>query len=1336
MKRLKLHALLIVAILAISTTFAQKAPVGPMLYNQMNNPNTEYPNTMYSYQAIDDENKDKTTFTADDFTVPAGETWNVAFIDVMGKVDNYATSPDITTVNVFIYENATENMPGSAEVYSGTDITAVSYYGNGNFLIELPTAVSLSEGTYWLCVQPVRTHATDGYWKWETQQTGNNGAPFFYKNPQLGFSYDAEDWTSGSDIFGFWESYDMSFALHGPRLTNDLAMVDLLSPASGPSLDQGTVTVQIENRGLEAQTAFDVRYKINENSWITETATDLTIEPGQLGEYTFAATADLSEVATHTIATETALANDENIENDGQSFEVTNFGNVFVMGEFDQITTCSGGFTDPGGPTGSWEGEHDYVATIYPDTENARVRLVFKDFDNSWTQFYIYDGETVDAPTIDLTPDNDNTEYAYDTDIVDTVTASNSAGALTIAWSANNGSAPGWFADISCWTPPADDFAITDLQFSIPTIFEGQNIEVTATVYNAGLTEQAKDVTFTLNGEVYETVTSEAIAASESTSVSVNWTPQTGGEFSFTASVPEDDGETNNNTMEVSVSVYSDGDLVESFEGNTFPPEFWSRTNQRFSQDSDPGNPYVEGESYAQTYSQDTLVTPRLIINDGDQLEFLAFSAPWWFVTLDLFYSETPNGPWTHIQNVPLDPMTNYFQEFSIDISAAAGNNYIAFATGAPEVEGFGISMNIDFVRGPQIFYYDHNITASGLNGDVSPLQYETISYTVNVKNNGLVDLEANSYSVKLMIEDAIQGDQELVTISGEALASKETMQYTFDYAFNQIGASTIYGLVTYDDDMDMTDNATRPVEIFVQAAGTDTVQVGNAEAYSWDGYPFNGYSNSEVTQTLYMDYEIGSTGTITGLTYFYANEQAADIDDLPIQIYLAETTDINMETGLRSSEEFTLVYNDTISIEALSEGELFFPFEMPFVYNGDNLIVLTYREESETGGQVLFQGEADEIPNRSARVQYLYGAVDLTDAETLNAHYSLAVNNMLPNTVFHKNESGIGQIEGMVFDESGQGANDVLVELTGTSASTTTNEFGQFQFLVAPEGEHTLKITKFGYRDVLEPIDVLSGAATSALVNLELKPNVTLTGRVLTSDNNTPVSDLPVTLDGYDQYTVTTDADGYFTVNSMYANETYALTINLEHYATYTADIEVPEGANINLGNIILDEIEEPSFMVQATETDAGMELTWQKPYTSVSDSISLFNEQGFYTGYAADVNEEVWMGNKFEIGQDATLTGFDMIIYNWAEGGYSEGDVMLEIFDMNEDLMMTQQFTIPIVEGETYYPVHVDIPDVTFENGFYVMIHWQGLDYSTPLSNTPLKSLVQIIGKGLERP
>ncbi|HKK58432.1 MAG TPA: CARDB domain-containing protein, partial [Salinivirga sp.] len=482
---LKFLALFITLPLIVNLGFSQKDAIGPLLYDQISNPYETYAKSINSFLASDDANSTKTTYSADDFTVPVGETWKINYIEVHGSIDTYAANPDVDSVNVMIYEMSdTADIPGATEAYAASRITSINYKGDGNFIINLPTIATLAEGTYWLCVQPVKNLAEDGYWKWEGQGSGANGFPFHYKNPGLGYYYDAPDWTSGQTLVSSWPSFDLSFALYGPRKDHDLAIEAFSSPVSAPSLDMEDVTITVENRGLVDQSNVDVRYQIDANGWITENI-PVTIAAGDTHTFTFSAQADLSAVTDYTITAEVQLAGDEYTDNDSQTWNVTNFGEYYLFTQFDSISTCSGGFADAGGPAGSWTAPMSDTCTIYPVGENTRTRLIFHEFDNGWGQFYIYDGKSPDAPVIDLTPDNVNTVYAYDTDIMDTVTAKNTTGALTIVFDGTSGTSIGWDASIECYTPPADDFEMIDMWTSIPTIFEGQDVDIKAVIYNA-----------------------------------------------------------------------------------------------------------------------------------------------------------------------------------------------------------------------------------------------------------------------------------------------------------------------------------------------------------------------------------------------------------------------------------------------------------------------------------------------------------------------------------------------------------------------------------------------------------------------------------------------------------------------------------------------------------------------------------------------------------------------------------------------------------------------------------------------------------------------------------
>ena len=110
------------------------------------------------------------------------------------------------------------------------------------------------------------------------------------------------------------------------------------------------------------------------------------------------------------------------------------------------VTTCSGLFYDSGGPNSDYANNLTYTMTFYPQTEGASIRVVFSEFntESGYDYLYIYDGTSTSATQIGR----------YDgTTSPGTVTATNSAGALTFRFTSDQGvTAAGWVASVACVT--------------------------------------------------------------------------------------------------------------------------------------------------------------------------------------------------------------------------------------------------------------------------------------------------------------------------------------------------------------------------------------------------------------------------------------------------------------------------------------------------------------------------------------------------------------------------------------------------------------------------------------------------------------------------------------------------------------------------------------------------------------------------------------------------------------------------------------------------------------------------------------------------------------------
>jgi hypothetical protein len=149
-----------------------------VLYDQYDN---DLNNGIVSADRTDD-----TTLSAeaaDNFVVPAGETWQITEVDIRGASPGL---PAPTSFAIHFYTDAS-GFPGT-EVYSATGLAVV---GDPDFVITLTSPANLSEGTYW--VSAVGTIVGNN-WYWEGRSITNNGFATAWRNPENGYGTGCTDW--------------------------------------------------------------------------------------------------------------------------------------------------------------------------------------------------------------------------------------------------------------------------------------------------------------------------------------------------------------------------------------------------------------------------------------------------------------------------------------------------------------------------------------------------------------------------------------------------------------------------------------------------------------------------------------------------------------------------------------------------------------------------------------------------------------------------------------------------------------------------------------------------------------------------------------------------------------------------------------------------------------------------------------------------------------------------------------------------------------------------------------------------------------------------------------
>src|SRR5207253_3287982 len=174
------------------------------LYDQLNNPGT----ISTGSQDFETANNAFDDFTADDFVVPGGQTWNITEVDAQGV---YFNGPGpAASFHVFFYANS-GSLPGTL-VYSAMNQPYVN--SAGTFQVTLGAPAVLTPGTYWVSVQARQDFAPAGQWGW-TDRTVQANNPAAWQNPGGGFGVGCLTWGVRTTCVGDPAAPDQMFRLIG-----------------------------------------------------------------------------------------------------------------------------------------------------------------------------------------------------------------------------------------------------------------------------------------------------------------------------------------------------------------------------------------------------------------------------------------------------------------------------------------------------------------------------------------------------------------------------------------------------------------------------------------------------------------------------------------------------------------------------------------------------------------------------------------------------------------------------------------------------------------------------------------------------------------------------------------------------------------------------------------------------------------------------------------------------------------------------------------------------------------------------------------------------------------
>ncbi len=1256
---------------------------GPALYSQLNPLGSGF---ISSQEYSDPAFAANTSFAADDFIVPEGETWTVKYVDVAGAYFEWSGNP-IYALNLIFY---TDNNGIPGEVVHNlaflSDYNEIEISANPRickYEITLPAAIDFAAGHYWICAQSVGDETNR--WGWMTNPVPTIEYEYQWKNPGDGYGTGYTDWTPGSAIS--WGDSNLAFALYGAGLQGDLAMVSIDSPITGAGLTSAEqVTVSVKNEGTAVMSGFDLSYSVDGGASVVENVGSFSLQANQTEQYTFSTLANLSTPGLHHIVATTMAAGDPIAGNNTAEKELYNLGNINVMPDTGTqiITICGASFTDSGGPDGNFGDNDNAVTTLLPENAGDRIKLTFLEFDASWGGFSIYNGSDTLAPLIGTW---------FGTNSPGVVNALNPSGSLTIhfmgpGWE----NTAGWLAFISCTTPVADDFAVLSLNCSLPTIFVGDVPQLLAKIQNYGSSSQEKTVTFKANGVVIGTQPTGLLGPADMALVSIPWVPAEAGNYLIEASVPADSGPDPNDFITIEKQVYAFGAFFEDFEGEQFPPENWRSGGLWARNTWDPYTGAGCAESFFGYNQSDTLITPRLNVEPGGVLSFAAKTSMWWPGNMDLYWLDEATGIRSFIQNIPLGSFG--YDNFEVDLSAFAGIGRIGFFVNVTDPYSFAGNVLLDNVLGTGITIYsnDYDLKAKEFDGSVFYNVNEEATFTFNIRNDGLLAVQSGEYIVRLLKGGS--PPEVLVSIPGNQIASFETQTYNFAYTFNTIGEFPVYAEIVYAADEYPVNNKSNTINLHGLASASEVVGVGNdILIVNW---PIEFTVKKSLSETIYASNEINRTGVIFGIGYEYNFK--ADEQDAPVRIWMGVTDTLSLQTWIPATE-MTLVYEGLISFPK-GKQSVYIPFQMPFNYNdgSKNLIIMTEKVGTHSRPDQNYYGYG------SMQTSTLVTASDVSIPDPYNPPTTGGLStNITPNIRFVFNDN-LGFAGGTVSEQGGAPIEGAKVVVNNLNITAYTDASGNYSMPFVPAGNYNATADKFTYMPVSQPLAISQGVDTDLDFTLGLLELVSVTGNI-TGDNNpgTGIANAVISLTGYSNFSTASNENGDFTIGGVYSFQTYLLKIDADGYDLYTDEIVVSD-SDLDLGNIVLMETMLIPYAVIAQPETEQADIQWSAPAAS-AQYVLAFDDGEHENGYAGEPNEEVWLGNYFPVEEVSTVTSFDLY---WAGYGVNTPQMMrLDVFDdQNKIVISSEEFLFGLDEW-----VNIDIPNITLHGNYYVMIHWSGL-------------------------
>ncbi|MDL2257094.1 carboxypeptidase regulatory-like domain-containing protein [Bacteroidales bacterium OttesenSCG-928-I14] len=624
-------------------------------------------------------------------------------------------------------------------------------------------------------------------------------------------------------------------------------------------------------------------------------------------------------------------------------------------------------------------------------------------------------------------------------------------------------------------------------------------------------------------------------------------------------------------------------------------------------------------------------------------------------------------GQTSVLEKMDLPKDQGFTEKETIITITTAGSYYIGWHSKLPKATStWGSDLHIDNIRLEEVSGIE--LDAVSLTGPSMPSVNRENVYHVTVKNWG--GSTATGFEVSLIDES----NQELakLTYNDELLANAVT-KVSIPWIPTEVGEKTIRGKVYIAEDIKPSNDITTGLSVNVQAQEFLGIEIGYGS--EWERMPFDYYNSFSTIQTIYYEDEINAVGLIEAVKYTN-NFQSGAVGERPIKIYMSITDKEDLSTSWETKEA-VLVYDGVFNFEG-GENSYTINLQKPFQYPGGNLLITTIRPDERYFGMFdLFKcSRSTEHPERTRK----YSSNDKIDFDFTQTG---VVSDIYANVILMTN-ANVGILSGVVTDKNGAIAGATL-SVEGSNISVTTDNEGKYT-CVAEAGSYNLIVSKLGYKTQTKAVTVAKGDNLTEDFTLLAIEGVKVSGEVK-SESNIAVENAVIQLNGYNDYTTTTDSEGKFTIENVYVNEEYELSVEKSGYVKKGSSVAVLL-SDIELPTIVLSSCNNPTVRdLSATADVYNVGLSWSHPkaidgryaeplyaandsvVTSVGAAINGLDWSEVYEtdilAYKINKSMGVSIADDFVLSEDATVTDIDFYAFVESAKETSIGGVYVQIYD-----------------------------------------------------------------------